>query len=133
MESQQAESEIARTFKPLILHASATVTFAARQMDAHNVSAVLVTGGGLTLAGIFTARDAVARVLAKGKDPRTTSLIKVMSCNPVIIGPTHTAIEVLRVMQDAHCRHLPIVDQGRIVGLVSRGDFRDRNQENLDA
>lgn len=46
--------------------------------------------------------------------------------------PSHTAIEALRLMQDARCRHLPIVHEGKVVGIVSRGDFRGLELDRLD-
>jgi CBS domain-containing protein len=46
--------------------------------------------------------------------------------------PRHNAIEALRLMQDARCRHLPIVDQGKVVGIVSRGDFHGLELDRLD-
>ena len=49
------------------------------------------------------------------------------------MAPHHTAIEALRLMQDARCRHLPIMEAGKIVGIVSRGDFRGSEHDRLDA
>ena len=96
---------------------------AARHMHRHHVSAVLVTEGDAKLIGIFTERDAISRVLAEGKDPAATTLAEVMTDNPETITPRTTAIELVRLMQVAHCRHLPIVNGGKAVGMVSRGSF----------
>jgi CBS domain-containing protein len=74
--------------------------------------------------GIFTGRDAVTRILAVGKDPVITNLGEVMTYNPVTMTQSHTAMDALSLMQAARCRHLPIVDEGKAVGMVSRGDFR---------
>ena len=57
----------------------------------------------------------------------------VMTRDPETMAPHHSAIEALRMMQDARCRHLPIVHGGRIIGIVSRGDFRGLEQDRLDA
>jgi CBS domain-containing protein len=92
-----------------------------------------MTEGDAGLVGIFTGRDAISRVLAEGKDPAATTLAEVMTPGPDTMTPRHTAIEALRLMQDARCRHLPIVDEGRVVGIVSRGDFRGIEQDRLDA
>ena len=105
---------------------------AARDMDKRHISAVVVIEGDETIVGIFTGRDAVIRVLATGRDPVVTTLGEVMTYNPVTMTPRNTAFEALRLMQAAHCRHLPIVDEGKIVGIVSRGDFRGADQERLD-
>jgi CBS domain-containing protein len=132
MLAKDAELEIVRNQDPLMLPWNTTLVKAARLMDSQSVSAVLVTEEDSSLVGIFTGRDAVARVLARGRDPEITTLGQVMSANPIVMTPRHTAIAALRLMQDAHCRHLPIVDSGKIVGLVSRGDFRGIELERLD-
>ena len=108
---------------PIIqLTATATVREASRLMDREKVGAVLVTDGG-RLDGIFTERDALGRVLAKQLDPETTQLAEVMTADPTTIGPDASAIEALRLMRDGGFRHLPIVDQGRLIGIVSLRDF----------
>jgi CBS domain-containing protein len=101
-------------------------------MRDRRVGAVLVTEGDRELVGIFTGRDAVSRVLAEGKDPAATRLAEVMTYNPDTMTPSHSAIEALRLMQDARCRHLPIMHEGKVVGIVSRGDFRGLEQDRLD-
>jgi len=108
-----------------MLPADTTVMMAARQMRSHNVSAVLVIEDSARLVGIFTERDAFSRVLAEGKDPVATTLADVMTDNPETITPETTAVEAVRLMQAAHCRHMPIVDAGKAVGMVARGRFRD--------
>lgn len=133
MLATQAEAEIVRNPNPLVLPWSTTVLQAARDMDKRHISAVVVIEGDETIVGIFTGRDAVIRVLATGRDPVVTTLGEVMTYNPVTMTPRNTAFEALRLMQAAHCRHLPIVDEGKIVGIVSRGDFRGADQERLDA
>lgn len=125
-------SDIVRDQNPLMLRPSTTVMQAARHMRDRRVGAVLVTEGDCDLVGIFTGRDAVSRVLAEGKDPAATTLGEVMTCNPDTMTPSHSAIEALRLMQDARCRHLPIVREGKVVGIVSRGDFRGIEQDRLD-
>ena len=125
-------SDLVRHQNPLTLPSSASVLEAARKMRARSVGAVLVTNDKGGLAGIFTGRDAVARVLADGRNPAKTSLLDVMTVAPETITPDHKAIDALRLMQDARCRHLPIVREGTIVGIVSRGDFRGAELDRLD-
>ena len=125
-------SDLVRHQNPLMLPPGASVQEAARRMRERNVGAVLVAEGDARLVGIFTGRDAVARVVAEGKDPALTTLAEVMSHNPETMTPRHNAIEALRLMHDARCRHLPVVDEGRIVGIVSRGDFHGLEQDRLD-
>jgi CBS domain-containing protein len=123
--SERSEAEIVRHQNPLMLPPSTSVMQAARHMHTRHASAVLVTEGDANLVGIFTERDAISRVLAAGKDPVATTLAEVMTNNPETITPQHTATEVLRLMQEARIRHLPVVHEGKAVGIVSRNDFPD--------
>jgi len=115
----------------LELPPTATVRSAARAMRERHVGAVLVTTDS-RLDGIFTERDMVNRVVAEGRDPDQTTLANVMTANPDTIAPTTTAIEALRLMNDGGYRHLPIVEQGRVVGIVSRRDFHGDEKARLD-
>ncbi|HEX3536447.1 MAG TPA: CBS domain-containing protein [Stellaceae bacterium] len=120
---EHAAVEIIRHFDPVMLPMSTTVMMAARHMRSRNVSAVLVTEGDAELVGIFTERDAIRRVLAEGRDPASTTLAEVMTDNPDTVGPQDSAQEVVRLMQASQYRHLPIVEDGKAVGMVSRGPF----------
>ncbi len=124
-------SEILRNQKPLTLPPEASVQEACRHMHARRVGAVLVTDAKGTLRGIFTGRDAV-RVLAGARDPAATALRQVMTRDPVTLPPGRTAIEALRLMHDGGFRHVPVVQDGAVVGVVSRGDFRGLEQDRLD-
>jgi CBS domain-containing protein len=115
----------------LELPPTATVRSAARAMRERHVGAVLVATDG-HLAGIFTERDMVNRVVADGRDPDQTRLADVMTANPDTIAPATTAIEALRLMNDGGYRHLPIVERGRVVGIVSRRDFHGDEKARLD-
>jgi CBS domain-containing protein len=101
-------------------------------MRDRRVGAVLVTEGDCRLVGIFTGRDAVHRVLAEGKSAPRTTLEEVMTPNPDTVPPGKIAIEALRLMEDGHYRHLPIVDDGKVVGIVSRFDFSGIELDRLD-
>ena len=124
-------SEILRNQKPLTLPPEASVQEACRHMHVRRVGAVLVTDAKGALQGIFTGRDAV-RVLAGAKDPAATALRQVMTRDPVTLPPGRTAIEALRLMHDGGFRHVPVVQDGAVVGVVSRGDFRGLEQDRLD-
>jgi len=125
-------SDIVKHQNPLLLPPSATVQQACQSMRDRRVGAVLVTGPYQRLLGIFTGRDAVCRVLAEGKDPARTTLGEVMTCDPRAMPPANTAIEALRMMEDCGCRHLPVVEGEKVVGIVSRGDFRGVELDRLD-
>lgn len=124
--------DIVHDQRPLTMPATATVKEACRNMRERRVGAVLVTEGQQRLIGIFTGRDAVARVLAEGKNAASTPLAEVMTAKPTAIDPGSKAIDALRLMQDCGCRHLPVTKGGHVVGIVSRGDFRGLEQARLD-
>ena len=106
----------------VMLPSSATVREAAIRMSERQVGAVLVTREG-ALEGIFTERDLLQRVVAPGRDPDGTRLVEVMTRNPDTIEADDYAIEALSRMSERGYRHLPVLDQGRLVGIVSRRDF----------
>ena len=124
-------SEVVHSRRPICLPPEATVREAAQAMKQHHIGAVLVRGPEGGLLGIFTGRDAIARVLAEGHGG-ATRLAAVMTPNPATLGEHHTAIEALRLMRDGGFRHVPIVVEGRIAGIVSIGDFRPEEQARLD-
>lgn len=115
---------------PLTLPPDASVQHACQCMWERRVGAVLVTDGD-RLVGIFTGRDAV-RALAEGQPPAATPLSAVMTAKPDTIAPESTAIEALRRMADCGYRHLPIVAAGKVIGIVSRGDFKGLELDRLE-
>ena len=119
--SEQASIEIVRDFEPVTLPPGTTVLMAARNMHSRGASAVLVTEGDRVLVGIFTERDAISRVLATGRDPVRTTLAEVMTDNPNSVTPDDSVEDIVRLMQSLHCRHLPIVRDGKAVGIASHG------------
>ena len=125
-------SELVRDQHPLMLPPTATTKEACRSMRDRRVGAVLVVEADGRLIGVFTGRDAVCRVLADGKNPAPTRLAEVMTPRPVTVAPRSTAIEALRLMADRGFRHLPVVDAGKVLGIVSKGDFRGIEQDRLD-
>jgi CBS domain-containing protein len=130
--SERHMYDIVRDRQPVTLPATATVKEACSRMRERQVGAVLVTDSDSRLLGIFTGRDAICRVLAQGKSAARTPLADVMTPEPHCMPPGRTAIEALRLMRDGGFRHLPITEDGRVVGIVSRGDFRGLEQARLD-
>lgn len=108
---------------PLILTADHTVQQACRRMTRRRVGAVLVADRRHHLCGIFTGRDAV-RALADGRNAATATLAETMTPDPRTVSPEQNAIAALRAMRDGGFRHLPVVADGKILGIVSRGDFQ---------
>jgi CBS domain-containing protein len=94
---------------------------AARLMKSHNVGAILVVEGD-KLAGVFTERDALFRVVAEGRDANTTQLGAVMTPNPKTIPADSPFAHALQMMYEGGFRTLPVVEDGRPVGLVSARD-----------
>jgi CBS domain-containing protein len=125
-------SDIIYNQHPLTLRPSTTVKEACQQMRDYHAGSVLVTDESGRLAGIFTGRDAVCRVLAEGKDVAKTKLSEVMTCPPTTMSPDQTAIEALRLMWDGGFRHVPVIKDGTVAGVVSRGDFKGIEQDRLD-
>jgi CBS domain-containing protein len=123
--------EIVRDQRPLSMGPDATVQEACAAMHQRRVGAVLVVEDGDRLAGIFTGRDAV-RMLAERRDARTTRLRDVMTRGPVTLPPEGHAMDALRLLSDCGFRHLPVCREGRVVGIVSRYDFRAREHGRLD-
>lgn len=123
--------EIIKGQKLLSLSESDTVRKAARRMRDRRLGSVLITREQ-ELVGIFTERDIVSRVVAPGRSPDKTQLGQVMTRNPDTAAPTTTAIDALRRMHDGGYRHLPVVDSGRLIGVVSRRDFYGEEKARLD-
>jgi CBS domain-containing protein len=117
-------SDVSFEHDPLVLPSHTPVAEACRCMSDRRVGSVAVVDEKDRLVGIFTGRDAVARVLARGRDAATTPLAAVMTGNPQTLAPEQSAIDALRLMWDGGFRHLPLVRHGRVVGVVSRGDFK---------
>ncbi len=116
--------------EPLKLPASDTVRAACQSMWERRVGAVLVVDEKDKLVGIFTGRDAV-RILAEAHDGPDTKLAVAMTPDPDTIAPEATSIDALRAMSDGGYRHLPVVDNGKVVGIVSRGDFKGVEYDRL--
>jgi CBS domain-containing protein len=110
--------------KPVTAPKSATVVEASRTMKLHNVGALLVVDG-TRLAGIFTERDALFRVLAAGRDPDATQVGEVMTPSPQTIPPDKPFVDALRMMLEGGYRHVPVVDGGKVLGIVSVRDALD--------
>jgi CBS domain-containing protein len=107
--------------KPVTASAEITVAAAARLMKERRIGALLVVHDG-RLAGIFTERDALFRVVAEGRDPAKTRVADVMTANPRTITPDRPFGHALHLMYEGGFRHVPVVDNGRPVGVVSARD-----------
>jgi len=108
-----------------------TVLVAVQKMNERKIGALLVTEQDRPI-GIFTERDVLVRVVAAGLDPKTTLVSDVMTQNPVVIRPDVTVGEAMLVITRRRCRHLPVIDERGLRGLISIGDLTSwvvRNQQ----
>ena len=100
----------------------ANVQAAVEYMSQKNIGALSVMEGD-RLVGIFSERDVINRVLAKGLDPVTTKVSVVMTTELVVAGADETYESCLRKMKQANCRHLPVVEGDKLVGFISLRDL----------
>lgn len=105
-----------------------TVREAASLMARRGVGAVMVVRDG-GLAGIFTERDVVFRVIARGLDVTATSLAEVMTAPVKTVDPGKTYGYALLLMYENGCRHMPVLDGGQLVGMVSARNAMDPDME----
>ena len=124
-------ADIVKGQKLVALAEHETVQEACRYMWECRTGSVLVVDDQQRLTGIFTGRDAV-RTLAEGKNAEVTTLAQAMTPNPITITPDNRAIDALREMSNRGFRHLPVVEGGRIWGVVSRSDFMGMEIDRLD-
>ncbi len=122
---------IVKDQNPLMMRSDDTVQRACQAMCERKVGAVLVTDAKEHLEGIFTGRDA-AHAMAQGGDAPAVKLADAMTPKPDTIAPDKRAIDALRAMSDGGYRHLPVVDGGKVVGIVSRGDFKGLELDRLE-
>lgn len=108
-----------------------SVLEAVRQMNSASVGSLVVVDHD-ELLGIFTERDVLVRLVEQRRDPATTAVREVMTDDPLCVGPDTSVEDTMILMTENHCRHVPVVDDGDLRGLVSIGDLirwtvRDRD------
>ncbi len=96
---------------------------AATLMTTANIGAIIINDDDGKLSGIVTERDMTRRVVGKGLDPKTTLIEDFMTKNPDTLSPDDSAGDALELMQSRHFRHLPVVEDGKCVGMVSIRDL----------
>lgn len=101
---------------------TATVTEAVLEMNRHNIGSLVVMEGPRML-GLFTARDLMRRVIPDGLDPRITQIRFVMHSDFPTLSPDMDAEVAMEIFELQHIRHLPVLDQGKLVGVISIGDL----------
>jgi CBS domain-containing protein len=114
----------------LRIDAEASVFEAVKRMVEANVGSLLVTEAG-EITGIVTERDYLRRVTLQGRTDRETTVREIMSSPLIVVSPETSIDECMALMTDRRIRHLPVVDGGEVVGIVSIGDlvkFKSRQQ-----
>ncbi|MBT3358842.1 MAG: CBS domain-containing protein [Rhodospirillales bacterium] len=106
---------------------------AAKLMVSHDIGAIVITSEDGLMAGIVTERDLTRRVLAKGLDPTKISVGEIMTRDPDTVSPGDSALEALEIMRIRRYRHLPVVEDGKVVGMVSVRDLYEVMKEELEA
>ncbi len=118
---QRAIRAIIGDQNPVTTSSDITVAAAALLMKQNRIGALLVVDGG-RLAGIFTERDALFRVVAEGRDPSATRISEVMTRNPRTIEADRPFGHALHLMYEGGFRHVPVVEDTRPIGMVSARD-----------
>ncbi|HWB60416.1 MAG TPA: CBS domain-containing protein [Chthoniobacteraceae bacterium] len=101
---------------------TATVFEAIKLMAEKNVGALLVMEGS-KLLGVISERDYTRKVILKGKSSRETPVADILSKDPVVISPHDKVLDGMRLMTQKRVRHLPVVEEGKVMGVVSIGDL----------
>lgn len=99
-----------------------SVADAVAEMNRNRVGSVLILEEG-RLVGIFTERDVLRRVVGAGLDPKRTLVSEVMTSGVITISPAATIEDTMVLFTEKRCRHLPVLDAGRLVGTISIGDI----------
>jgi CBS domain-containing protein len=116
------------TSNPVSCESSTTVVDAAKQMGKEDVGPIPVVENG-QLVGIVTDRDIVLRVVAEGRDPSSTTVGEIASKQLETLSPDEDLDSALRKMASAQVRRLPVVEDGRLVGIVAQADVARQGQD----
>lgn len=100
---------------------STSVLEALQVMMEKNISALLIMNGD-ELSGIFTERDYARKIVLHGKSSSETSMVEVMTADPITVSPTDSIEWCMKIMTEKHIRHLPVANGNQTIGMVSIGD-----------
>lgn len=117
-----AEVLAGKNNKVFTMDRHATVFEALEMMVANNLGSVLVTEHG-ALCGIFTERDYLRRIALEGRTSRETHLENVMVSRLICVDPSSSVEDCLAIMTQKRIRHLPVMEEGKLAGIVSIGDL----------
>ncbi|HET8763582.1 MAG TPA: CBS domain-containing protein [Rhodanobacter sp.] len=100
----------------------APVLDAIKMMAEHRIGALLVMGGGV-LAGVVSERDYARKVILQGRSSAQTPTADIMRVNPPTVTPDTDVFDCMRLCTDSRVRHLPVLEHGKVVGIISTGDL----------
>ena len=100
----------------------APVLEAIKQMAEHRIGALLVLRG-TELVGVVSERDYARKVILQGKSSSQTAVSDIMTANPLTVGPDTDVLDCMRLCTDSRIRHLPVMHDGTLVGIISIGDL----------
>ncbi len=100
---------------------STIVYHAIELMAQKNIGGLLICEGG-KLVGIFTERDYARKLILKGKSSKETPIGELMTKNPFTVSPDSSIEECMQLMSNRRIRHLPVIDNGNVIGVISIGD-----------
>ena len=115
------------------IHPEESVAVAARALTNHNIGILPVCGNDGRICGVVTDRDLVTRCVAAGRNPAATPVQDVMSANVVSAVAAMTTEEAARLMGSRQIRRLPVMENGRLCGMVSLGDLARKEQSSAEA
>ena len=120
--------------KPVIrIHPEEAVSVAARMLEHNNIGAMPVCGSDGRLCGILTDRDIVTRCLAAGKSPQSTNVREIMSTRLYVGRPDMEVSVAAGLMGKEQIRRLPVMENGKLCGMVSLGDLARKEESCMDA
>ncbi len=105
---------------------TATITAAVQLMNELHIGALLVIDTSDHLIGIFTERDVLSRIVGQDRNPHTTTVSAVMTRRLTTTTPETTVDEAMTLFMEQRIRHLPVLSQGKLVGIISIGDVNRR-------
>lgn len=100
----------------------APVLDAIKMMAEHRIGALLVMGGD-TLAGVVSERDYARKVILRGRSSAQTAVADIMRTDPPTVTPDTDVFDCMRLCTDSRVRHLPVLENGKVVGIISTGDL----------
>jgi CBS domain-containing protein len=106
-----------------VLREDDSLQTAAERLAQHDVGALPVCDEKQQVRGIVTDRDIVVHGIAQGKDPRKTTVGEIVTAHPITVGPEESVERVTEIMAEKQIRRVPVVEDGKIVGMISQADI----------